>query len=195
MSYDTPSAPAREALLRLTRQAIVASVRRQSGPGTQAIEACTEAWPLLKEPAGAFVTIYVDDDLRGCLGEILAEKPVLEVILRCASRVPLCDTRFEPVHPWELDQLSFKISILSPPEPVYSLEEIQLGRDGLIVRHGDQVGLLLPEVPVEHGWDLPIFLKHLWLKAGLPASMPVEEARLWRFSSQVISSSELAPTL
>lgn len=175
-------------LVRLAREEIEASVRRRPFASAERLDEACRRHPVLSEARGAFVTIYVSGQLRGCLGEIDPEEPLLEVVLRCARRVPLHDYRFDPVQPAELSRLTFKISVLTPPRLVENLSDIQIGRDGLIVRDNGRAGLLLPEVPQEYGWDLATFLKHLWQKAGIPAGVPAQQVQLWSFSSQIISS-------
>lgn len=170
----------------LVLEAIQAAVRKESGHNPSELESLAAQHRLLGRPSGAFVTIYVDHQLRGCLGEVTPDDALIQVLLRCASRVPVCDYRFSPVQVDELDRLTFKVSILSPPTALEDVDSIVIGRDGLIVRHGGQSGLLLPEVPVEYHWDVPTFLNHLWLKAGIDTDIPLSEVRLWRFSSQII---------
>lgn len=112
------------------------------------------------------------------------------MVARCARRVALFDHRFLPVREAELEALTLKISVLTPPEAVTVLEEILIGTHGLIVRHEGQAGLLLPDVPVEYGWDRPTFLVHLWRKAGLSPRIAPSEAKLWKFKTQIINSEE-----
>lgn len=181
-----------EALIQLARAGLESAVLRQAGPSEATLAEVRRRHPALGQTRGAFVTIYVDGQLRGCLGEIEPEDDLASVVARCARRVPLCDRRFDPVRSWELGALTFKVSALTAPEPVASPDEIRLGEHGLIVRHDGRTGLLLPEVPVEYGWDLPAFLAHLWRKAGLPPETPLEAVQLWRFSSQVIASQDFA---
>lgn len=187
---QTLAPAAQKTLIRLARAALESAVLRQAGPGETALDEARRGHPALAQARGAFVTIYVGGELRGCLGEIEPEDDLAEVVVRCARRVPVSDHRFDPVRPWELGALTFKVSALTPLEPVAALEEIRLGEHGLLVRHDGRVGLLLPEVPVEYGWDLPTFLAHLWRKAGLPSGTPVAAVQLWRFSSQVIASTD-----
>ena len=78
------------------------------------------------------------------------------------------DDRFDPVDAAELASLSIEISALSRLAPIRP-EEIELGRHGLVVRSGDRRGVLLPRVPVDHGWDRDSFLAHTCRKAGLAA--------------------------
>jgi AmmeMemoRadiSam system protein A len=176
------------AALELADEAIRAAVLGKAGPSRDTLARAQDRHHALRQPAGAFVTIYVAGDLRGCLGEIEPQDALAETIVRCASRVPRYDYRFAPVRPEELGELTFKISALSPPQPVSSIEEIQVGTHGLIARHGGCGGVLLPEVPIEHGWDLDEFLQNLWRKAGLAPEVAIRDVKLFTFTSQIVSS-------
>lgn len=178
------------ALIRVARAAIEASVHDRSGYEIPAIDEAIAANPALAEPRPAFSTIYVREELRGCLGEIAADEPVARVVARCAWRAARLDPRFEPVRPDELAALRLKLSILTPMCPIHSPAEIRIGRDGLMIEHGCRRGLLLPDVASEHGWDVPLFLKHLYLKAGIDFDVPLGETALWAFQTQIIDSND-----
>jgi hypothetical protein len=83
------------------------------------------------------------------------------------------DPRFPPVKYTELDSITFEVTVLTPPKkivvskPEEYLSKIKVGRDGLIVKYGFYSGLLLPQVPVEYGWNVEEFLEHTCEKAGL----------------------------
>lgn len=189
---------AQRLLVRLARAAIeravfeYAGVREDPARIREEAEARAEALRMaeLDRPGGAFVTLYVAGALRGCLGEIESADPVADVVARCARRTPIHDTRFEIVSPEDLPRLTFKISVLSPLEPVRDVAAIRLGVDGLLVTCGDHRGLLLPEVSTEYGWDLPTYLAHLWRKAGLPPDCALSEVALERFTAQVIAGED-----
>lgn len=180
---DTAAA---ETLVGLVAQAVEAAIRGGPVPPETLIRQAMERHPRLAKPAGAFVTLYVNGHLRGCLGEMEPRDSLAQVAIRCAQRTPLYDYRFDPVRPDEIEDLSFKISVLTPLEPLRSVDDIRIGEDGLLVRHGHRQGVLLPDVPLEYGWDVPTYLKHLWRKAGIDDAVPVDRVELWRFGSQVI---------
>lgn len=140
----------------------------------------------LLERRGVFVTVYVGDELHGCLGEIDPYDGLAPATARCAAHATYADGRFSPVRERELPDLSYKISVMTPLQPVASTDAIVIGRDGLLVRHERRLGLLLPDVPVEYGWDVPTFLKHLWRKAGFPPDLPLEAVTLASFQTQII---------
>jgi len=141
----------------------------------------------LKEKRGAFVTLTVDGELRGCIGYPLPVKPLDETIIEMAVAAATQDTRFEPLAATELEKLRIEISVLGLPEPVSDPGRIQVGCHGIIVSKGFNRGLLLPQVPVEHGWDRETFLCHGCLKAGLPAEEWKRGAKLEAFTAQVFS--------
>ncbi|HDT13466.1 MAG TPA: AmmeMemoRadiSam system protein A [Candidatus Aminicenantes bacterium] len=142
---------------------------------------------VLKEKRGAFVTLTVDGELRGCIGYPLPMKSLDETILEMAVAAASQDTRFEPLRAEEMDKLKIEISVLGLPEPVRDPEEVEVGRHGIIVAKGGHRGLLLPQVPVEHGWDRETYLRHGCLKAGLPPDEWQKGAKIEVFTAQVFS--------
>ena len=123
----------------------------------------------LAEKRGAFVTLHAQDgELRGCIGLIQADRPLLETVVRMAVAAATEDGRFEPVSDAELPGLRIEISALGPLDPIRP-DEVEVGTHGLLVSHGGRRGVLLPQVPAEHGWDRETFLAHTCRKAGLPA--------------------------
>jgi len=99
---------------------------------------------------------------------VIAAKPLLETVIEAAEASAFHDPRFPPLERRELSEISIDISVLSEPRPLRSLDEIQVGTHGLIVRRGLRSGLLLPQVATEYGWDRDTFLTHTCFKAGLP---------------------------
>jgi AmmeMemoRadiSam system protein A len=167
--------------LKLARQALEhyfktgGNLRPPAGSGT------------LKEKRGAFVTLTVDGELRGCVGYPLPVKPLDETIIEMAVAAASQDTRFEPLGANELKKLKIEISVLGLPKPAGRPEEVQVGCHGIIVSKGFQRGLLLPQVPVEHGWDRDTYLCHGCLKAGLPPDAWKKGAEIEVFTAQVFS--------
>jgi len=141
----------------------------------------------LKEQRGAFVTLTVDGELRGCIGYPLPEKPLDETIIEMAVAAATQDTRFEPLAANELKKLKIEISVLGLPEPVKEPAEVRVGSHGIIVSKGFHRGLLLPQVPVEYGWDRETYLDHGCLKAGLPPDAWKKGAKIEVFTAQVFS--------
>lgn len=121
-----------------------------------------------KEKRGVFVTLHNHGDLRGCIGYPLPVKPLIEAVVDNAISSATEDHRFASVTLDEMDEIDIEISILTVPKKVKSHEEIVVGRDGIIVSKGYMKGLLLPQVPVEQGWDLEQYISWGCRKAGLP---------------------------
>ena len=122
----------------------------------------------LREPFGVFVTLKIGGDLRGCIGYMACDQPLYLNIARMAKAAAFEDPRFPPLSEDEFERLEVEISILSPISRCPSPGQITVGRHGLILRRGSRQGLLLPQVPLEWGWDRETFLAHTCQKAGLP---------------------------
>ena len=165
-------------LLRLARVSLEASVRKgRFDP--DAIKAIPVT-PSLERKAGAFVTLKCNTgeghrctgrggDLRGCIGTLEPSSPVYEVVARRAASAALEDTRFSPVTVAELPAITVEVSVLTPPRAVKSVDEIVIGRHGIILESGWAGATFLPQVAPEQGWDRETTLRHLAMKAGLPS--------------------------
>ncbi|TKJ40500.1 AMMECR1 domain-containing protein [candidate division LCP-89 bacterium B3_LCP] len=146
----------------------------------------------LLEDRGAFVTIHKHGRLRGCIGYIIGVKPLYQTVREVAESAALRDPRFNPVQPSELDDLDLEISALSVPRTITSVEEIQVGTHGIIMRRGYNQGLLLPQVATEQGWDRQTFLEHTCLKAGLPDdAWKDKDTEIQIFSAEVFGEEEV----
>ncbi len=140
----------------------------------------------LRETYGAFVTLKKRGRLRGCIGHIVGDRPLWETVARMAQSAAFEDPRFPPVSAGEYDDLDLEISILSPLEQCPDPSLVLVGRHGLVIRKGGRSGLLLPQVPVEWGWDRETFLAHTCLKAGLDeAAWKDSDADLYWFQAEV----------
>ena len=123
--------------------------------------------------SGVFVTLNNADGLRGCIGFPMPDKKLSHGIIDAAIAAATEDPRFSPVKTNELNDIVFEVTVLTPPveitvtDPMEYLEKIKVGRDGLIIRNSFSSGLLLPQVPVEYGWNVEEFLQHTCEKAGL----------------------------
>jgi len=122
----------------------------------------------LKELRGAFVTLHKHGKLRGCIGHITGRSPLAETVAEMAVAAAFQDPRFPPLDVGELDQIDIEISVLTPLERLQNPEDIQIGRQGLVMKKGPRSGLLLPQVATEQGWDRRAFLENACIKAGLP---------------------------
>lgn len=123
--------------------------------------------------AGVFVTLNHQANLRGCIGYALPDKKLYNALEDAAIAAATQDPRFPPVTFEELDQITFEVTVLTPPQeievtdPTEYSSKIKVGRDGLIVKSGFNSGLLLPQVPTEYRWNEEEFLGHTCEKAGL----------------------------
>ncbi len=141
---------------------------------------------ILKENRGAFVTIKIRGNLRGCIGLIRAARPLYKTIIEMAQSAAFDDPRFSPLTNDEFENIEIEISALSPLARVEDINEIEVGRDGLMIALDMHSGLLLPQVATEYDWDRTTFLEQTCLKAGLPKnSYKDKEAKIYRFSADV----------
>lgn len=165
-------------LLARARDALEARVRRTPMPDTSSRGG-------LQPKHGAFVTIFYRGELRGCLGRISSDLSLPELIGHLAQEVADSDPRFDPVRLGELPDISLEVSVLTPEREIASVDEIEIGRHGLIVEQGSRRGLLLPQVPRQHGWNRETFVAQACLKAGLPVDAWRRGAYLFVFEAQV----------
>lgn len=123
--------------------------------------------------SGIFVTLNAFGELRGCIGFPLPQK-LSDALPDASIAAATQDPRFSPVSAEELDNITFEVTILTPPvqirtdDPLRLPNMIKVGKNGLIVKQGARSGLLLPQVPVEYGWSEKEFLDNTCHKAGLP---------------------------
>lgn len=144
---------------------------------------------IFQEKRGIFVSLHKDSQLRGCIGYIFPYKNLLESTREMAIAAAFRDPRFSPLSLQEFAGIEIEISILSELQPVKSIEDIEIGRDGLYLEHPDGSGLLLPQVATEYRWSVGEFLIHLCYKAGLQkGAYKYPEAMLYRFSADVFST-------
>ena len=154
----------KQELLSVARKSAETAVRERKGYKPPAES------PALQQDRGAFVTITKNGELRGCIGYVSPMQPLIETVGDVAALAALQDPRFPPVTPVELGELQYEVSVLSSFRRVLDVREIRVGQHGLLMKKGDHEGLLLPQVPVEAGWDRKTFLEGTARKAGLPAS-------------------------
>jgi AmmeMemoRadiSam system protein A len=169
----------RSALLALARHTIAASLG-QPAPGP--VERTVFA-----RPGGAFVTLHVQGELRGCIGIPEASQSLGEVVVHCAAAAAFEDPRFCSITALDLGALDIEISVLTPLTPLEHAAGIEVGRHGLVVEQGRHRGLLLPQVATEHGWSATEFLRQTCRKAGLPPDAWQRDARVWTFEAEVFS--------
>ncbi len=169
---------ARRTLLALARDAVAA---RAAGAALPRPALDGE----LARLAGAFVTLRQGQALRGCIGHIEPNMPLGAVIVRCAAAAAAEDPRFEPLPPREVADVDVEISVLGPLERVSSIDELEIGRHGVVVELGPRRGLLLPQVATEWGWTREEFLAQTCRKAGLRPDAWKNGATIFRFDAEV----------
>jgi AmmeMemoRadiSam system protein A len=174
------SAEERRSLLTLARDAIASALEGKTVDTTSPSEH-------LAERRGAFTTLTIAGELRGCVGYVFPNYSLYRTIAETAVAAATNDTRFSPVTTEELPKLEYEISVLSPLQPI-DPEDVEVGKHGLVVTFGGRRGLLLPQVPVERGWDRETFLAQTCIKAGLPGDAWQRGAELQAFTAEIFGS-------
>ena len=173
-------------LLRLARRSIAAHLQGEP------LNIARPSDPTLLAQNGAFVTLHRRGSLRGCIGHIVGQKPLFDTIHEMALAAALQDPRFTKVRLTELDDIDIEISILSPLERVTIIEDIAVGRHGLLIQKGYASGLLLPQVATEWKWDRLTFVQQTCNKAGLDAHAWMHpSAKIFRFEAEVFGEKTL----
>jgi len=181
----------RRYLLAVARETIAAELENRK-PQYPADEAAKS--PVLKQPCGAFVTLHKnapsgtsgERSLRGCIGRMSANLPLGETVRIMAHEAAFGDPRFPPLRSGELEQCHIEISALSPMTVCPDPRQVKVGVHGLYLIRGGRSGVLLPQVPVEQGWDLDEYLDYICVKAGLPPeSYNAPDATLYTFTAVV----------
>ncbi|MFH1197411.1 MAG: AmmeMemoRadiSam system protein A [bacterium] len=151
-----------------------------------------EIHPVLQTNAGAFVTLTIGGRLRGCIGYIVSDQPLYDTVRDAAVQAATGDPRFHPLTEKELAKIEIEISVLSPPFPMESYDDIVIGKHGLILEERGRHALLLPQVPVEHNMNRDQFLAALCEKGGFSRNMWKEkQVKLSAFTALVFSEEEL----
>lgn len=161
------------------------------------VELPTDIPPTLLVPSGVFITLlkWPTHELRGCIGFPYPEKPLIRATAEAAVSAALEDPRFQELSAGELDKVIIEVSVLTPPQRIIVTDpreypkKIEVGRDGLLVKFGFISGLLLPQVPVEWGWDAEEYLDNVCIKAGLSPDvwMTEEKVEIYTFQAQIFA--------
>jgi hypothetical protein len=140
----------------------------------------------LNTPCGAFVSLHIGHKLRGCIGRMTANLPLIETVRLMAKEAAFGDPRFPPLKKDELSALHIEISALSPMSPCNDPDQVKVGVHGLMLSKQGRSGVLLPQVPVEQGWNQKEYLDYICIKAGLPPnSYKAKDAQLFTFTAIV----------
>ena len=145
--------------------------------------------PQMNTRRGAFVTLKKHGELRGCIGSMVENLPLYNVVGKMALQAAFNDNRFHPLEIGELSQIELEISVLTPLAKINNADEIVLGRDGVVLKKGNKQAVFLPQVAKEQGWSKEQFLTQLCYKAGLNAT-DWETATLYTFRAEVFSEKD-----
>ena len=184
----------KKALLAQAREAIAAKLEGRQPeyrlePSLQ--ESVSGGASALSKPCGAFVTLHSNDGrggrkLRGCIGRMSAATPLEKTVRVMALEAAFSDPRFPPLDVSEFPRIDIEISALSPMERCIDPRSVKVGVHGLYLTLRGRGGVLLPQVPVEQGWNLDEYLNHICVKAGLPPrSYETPGAELYTFTAVV----------
>ena len=174
----------RDKLLVIARQTIAQFLETGTVPRFEVSE------PNLLQERGAFVTLKKQGELRGCIGNLVPQRPLYLTVQNVAISAAINDPRFLPVTREELKDISIEISVLSPIEPIADVSEIEVGRNGLIIVKGQNQGVFLPQVATEQNWDRDELLRQICLKAGLPEDAWKEGAQFYVFTAEVFGEEQ-----
>jgi AmmeMemoRadiSam system protein A len=173
----------RKQLLALAHEAILsAAEKREVSP--------VPTSPRFASPRGAFTTLYLRKNLRGCVGYAYPVAPLHRTIIETARGAAFEDPRFPALMLDEIRQIEVALSILSPVEAARP-EEVIIGKHGLLISHHGRRGLLLPQVPLEHEWDRTVFLEQTCGKAGLPPDAWKSGATIEVFTAEIFGDVDL----
>ena len=179
----TISVQEQKILLSQAREAITADLERRKPVFSQTDENST-----LNTPCGAFVSLHIQKNLRGCIGRMTANLPLIETVRLMAVEAAFGDPRFPPLKIEELPRCHIEISALSPMIPCPDPQKVKVGVHGLYLTCSGRSGVLLPQVPVEQGWNLNQYLEYICIKAGLPpGSYKAPNAQLHTFTAIVFA--------
>jgi AmmeMemoRadiSam system protein B/AmmeMemoRadiSam system protein A len=171
----------RETLLGLARSTLETYLEEQSVPDHDVVD------PALNRRSGAFVTLRQQGELRGCIGRTTADLPLFEAVQQLSIEAATEDPRFSALSREELGDVTIEVSVLSPLRRLTDLGHVEIGTHGLMIFKDGRKGLLLPQVPVEQGWDRQTYLHNLCLKAGLSEGCWRDGAALYAFTAVVFA--------
>ncbi len=170
-------------LLNNARETILAKLEKRQPEYEEIIPA--EGSPLTLA-CGAFVTIHKGKSLRGCIGRMASDEALVKTVRMMAIEAAFGDPRFPPIEKDEFEKCSLEISVLSPMELCPNPESVLVGVHGLYLMSRGRAGVLLPQVPVEQGWNQDEYLDYICRKAGLPPKAYEEPgAKLYTFTAEI----------
>jgi len=176
----------RHTLLKVARDTVEAVVKSKPLPKIEVDD------PELNANCGCFVTLKNHERLRGCIGQFVSDRPLIELIVNMAQASAVRDPRFlaEPITADELEDLDIEISVLSPLKKTGDPLSLRLGVDGIYIKRGAMSGCFLPQVATETGWDKEQFLSYCCShKAGLsPDAWKDPKTEVYLFTAEVFSA-------
>ncbi len=201
--FNAPS-PETEALLSEADRKALLQIARKSlsfgfisgGKALDAYSCGVEISPAMRKPMGAFVTLKVDGQLRGCIGEIYAVRPLCEAVAARAVDSAFRDSRFASqfLTVRDLPKIEIEVSALTQPKRINSWKEIEVGRHGVTIFNGGASAVFLPQVAPEQGWNVEQMLTHLCIKAGIPQDSWKSGSTFNVFEAIVFSESSFEET-
>lgn len=114
----------------------------------------------IRSECGAFVSLYKNHELRGCIGRFVTNEPLWNIVQQMAIASATMDTRFSKVSLNELKDIKIEISVLTPLKKIELIEEIEMGKHGIYIVKGNRTGTFLPQVATDTGWSREAFLSH-----------------------------------
>ncbi len=174
-------------LLRIVRDSLKRRFGEKTSGAMEEVER-TRTQALLEDTHGAFVTLHEAGQLRGCIGYMVGDRPLYQLVDMLALETAFKDYRFRPLTKEELPKCTIEISVLSTPKEIASIEEFVPGRDGIIMYASGRHAVFLPQVAPEQGWGRKETLENLCWKAGLPSdAYTMPDARFETFTAEVFS--------
>jgi AmmeMemoRadiSam system protein A len=176
----------KQTLLKVACDTVEAVIRQQKTTKSESDD------PELNAPCGCFVTLKNRDRLRGCIGQFISDKPLIELVAEMAKASATGDPRFlaDPITARELEKLDVEISVLSPLKRTDDSLSLRLGVDGIYIKKGRASGCFLPQVAPETGWTKEEFLSNCCAhKAGLaPDAWKDPETEVYLFTAEVFGA-------
>ena len=167
-------------LLQIARDALICHLEDRIPSKLQGLDA------ELLQRSGAFATLHKGRQLRGCVGQIVSDKPLYETVTEAVIAAATRDPRFYRVNLSEMPELKIEISVLTPLQPLEQIEDLEIGIHGVYIKDGEHSGLLLPQVATAHNWNRTQFLQQACKKAKLPEDAWQDpETEIYLFSSQI----------
>jgi AmmeMemoRadiSam system protein A len=172
-------------LLRIARESIYHFVSRGRAPASEVED------DRLTVPQGVFVSLHINDRLRGCIGTLTGDGPLHATVCDMAVSAASNDPRFAPLRMDEVPRIDIELSILGPLQTV-SPKEVEVGAHGLFVTMGRTRGTLLPQVATQFSWSREEFLSQTCVKAGMPPeAWKDSECHIAAFTAEVFAESDI----